>query len=72
MMAELEGRDTNAAFKFYKRIQGVSDVAAFSSKVWETRVHRFFRSVTNPTRFPIYSLDDRSISFDIELCKYLA
>jgi len=65
IMAELDRRDKDAAYRLYKTIYGArySDALA---KMWETEVHKFFGSITQPKSFYIRSLNDHLTSFDIE------
>jgi hypothetical protein len=67
IVAALDRRDNDAAYRFYKAIQGTPDGAMIRGKLWETKVHKFFSSITRPKNFHILSLNDRSTSFDIEL-----
>jgi len=66
LMGTLEQRDAAAAHKFYKQIQCTSDAAAVRGRLWERQVHKYFRSLRDPTAFTICSLDNRTNSMTIE------
>ena len=66
MMAELDRQGADAAYLFYRAIQGSRDSAQLVGRMFETKVHVFLRSITTPRTFTAYSLDDRSNTFDIE------
>jgi hypothetical protein len=58
IMATLDERSADAAYDLYMSIQGSSPAAAFRGKLWERRVHRFFRSLPTPWAFTIRSLNN--------------
>ena len=64
ILTELDERGTNEAYNFYRMIQG-GDGAGLSGKMFEKKVHRFFRSINQPKSFTIRSLDNRSTTFNI-------
>jgi hypothetical protein len=66
IMAELDRQGADAAYNFYQNIQGSRDSAALGGKMFENKVHKFFRSITEPRIFTICSLENRSTTFDIE------
>jgi hypothetical protein len=66
IVAHLDAQDRDAAFNFYRTIQGTLDGAVMRGKMWETKVHKFFGSIMQPRTFHIFSLDGHSASFDIE------
>lgn len=66
IMAELDQQDLNAAYRFYQTTQGTRDSATLGGKMFEYKVHKFFRSITKPRRFTICSLANRATTFDIE------
>ena len=66
MIAELDRRGADAAYHFYRAIQGSRDPAELVGRMFETKAHAFFRSITTPRSFTAFSLDDRSTTFDIE------
>jgi hypothetical protein len=66
MMVELGRQGADAAYNFYEAIQGSCDSAELVGRMFETKVHAFFRSITTPRSFTAFSLDDRSITFDIK------
>jgi hypothetical protein len=49
-----------------RAIQGIPDGAVICGKMWETKVHQFFGSITQPTTFHISCLNDCLSHFDIE------
>jgi hypothetical protein len=65
MVAELDQRDGNAAYKFYQQIKGSRNSASLGGQVFEFKVHKFLQSITKPRSFSIRSLDNPSITFDI-------
>jgi hypothetical protein len=54
----LDERSADAAFNLYQSIQGSSLAAAFRGKIWERKVHGYFRRTA--TSFTIRSLDGTS------------
>ena len=66
MLAELDRRGADAAYHFYRAIQGSRDSAELVGRMFETKVHAFFQSITTPRSFTAFSLDDRSTTFDFE------
>ena len=64
IMAELDKRGTNATYSFYRMIRRVDGVG-LSGKMFERKVHKFFQSITQPKSFTIWSLDNRSTTFNI-------
>jgi hypothetical protein len=66
MMVELGRQGADAAYHFYEAIQGSRDSADLVGRMFETKVHVFFRSITTPRSFTAFSLDDRSTTFDIK------
>ena len=66
MFAELDRRDTDGAYNFYRIIQGSRDSASLGGKMFEIKAHIFFRSITEPRNFTIRSLDNPMTTFDIE------
>lgn len=67
MVVKLDRRGADAAYDFYQLVQGSPDSAALGGRIFESKVHWFFSSITEPRSFRMYSLDDGSISFDIVL-----
>jgi hypothetical protein len=65
-MAELDQQGADAAYRFYQTIQGTRDSATLGGKMFEHKVHKFFRSIAEPRRFTIRSLVNRTTTFDIE------
>ena len=55
----LDERSADAAFNLYQSIQGSSLAAAFRGKIWERKVHGYFRR-TATSSFTIRSLDSMS------------
>jgi len=66
LMAEVEQRDIDGAYKFYMQIQGSTDAAQVRGRVWERQVHKYLRSIQIPTSFCIYSLDNHANSLNIQ------
>jgi hypothetical protein len=66
MLAKLDQQGADAAYHFYRAIQGSHDSAELVGRMFETKVHTFFRSITTPRSFTAFSLHDRSTTFDIE------
>lgn len=66
MIAELDRRDADAAYNFYRSMQGTRDSASLGGQMFENRVHKFFQSITTPRNFIIHSINDPSTTFDIE------
>jgi hypothetical protein len=66
MMAELDRQGADAAYHFYRAIQGSRNSAELVGRMFETKAHAFFRSITKPRSFTAFSLDNRSTTFDIE------
>lgn len=66
MVTEMDRRGADAAYRFYIAIQASQDSAGLIGRMFETKVHAFFQSITTPRSFTAISLDDRSITFDIE------
>lgn len=66
MVAELDRRDANAAYTFYRLVKGSRNSASLSGQLFEFKVHKFLQSITEPRSFSIRSLDDPSITFNIE------
>jgi hypothetical protein len=67
MVAELDRRDPDAAYDFYRTIQGTRNGAALGGQLFKIKVHKFFQSITEPRSFTIRSIDNPSATFDIEL-----
>src|SRR5262249_49103982 len=55
LAAEMESRNQRATYNLYRQIQGTTDAAEFRGRLWERQVHKFFRSISAPTQFHIYS-----------------
>jgi hypothetical protein len=66
MVIKLDRQGADAAYYFYRAIQGSRDSAELAGRMFETKVHAFFQSITTPRSFTALSLDDRSTTFDIE------
>src|SRR5882762_5029026 len=66
MVAKLDRQGADAAYHFYRAIQGSRNSAELVGRMFETKVHVFFQSITTPRTFTAFSLDDRSTTFDIE------
>jgi hypothetical protein len=49
MLAELDLRDAGAAYTLYQRIKGSIHAAELAGRMFETRVHEFFRSTLAPS-----------------------
>ncbi|KIL62834.1 hypothetical protein M378DRAFT_108009 [Amanita muscaria Koide BX008] len=65
MMATLDQRGADAAYNLYCAIQWSPHCSGLRGKMFETKVHPFFRNITKPRTFIIHSLDDPSTTFDI-------
>ena len=63
MIAELDqqGADTD-----YRILEGIPAGASLAGKLFENKVHKIFRSITEPRRLTIFSLENRSVNFEIE------
>jgi hypothetical protein len=72
MIAELDRRDADAAYNFYRTIQGTHDSASLGGKMFVTKAHKFFQSITEPRSFTIRSIDNPSTTFDIEFSSTIA
>ncbi|KIL59458.1 hypothetical protein M378DRAFT_111046, partial [Amanita muscaria Koide BX008] len=57
VMAYLDQRSAEAAYEFYRDIQW-ADNSLLGRKMFETKLHAFFRTITEPRTFTIHSLDD--------------
>jgi len=66
MIAELDRRDAEAAYDFYRNVQGTRDAASLGGKMFETKAHKFFQSIAEPRSFTIRSIDNPSTAFDIK------
>jgi len=66
MFAEIDRQGADAAYRLYRALEGCPAGAWLNGKLFENKVHRFFQSITEPRRFTIFSLEDRSINFDVE------
>jgi len=66
IMAELDQQGADAAYRYYQAIQGSRDSATLGGKMFEHKVHKFFRSITESRRFTVYSRVNCSTTFDIE------
>jgi len=66
MVAELDRRDTDAAYKFYQQIKGSRNSVSLGGPLFKSKAHKFFQSITKPRSFSIRSLDDPSMTLDIE------
>jgi hypothetical protein len=66
MMTDLNRRSTDAAYKFYCANKGRLHTSSLVEMMFETKLHLFFRTITNNRTFTIQSLDDRSITLDIK------
>ena len=58
MVAELDRRDADAAYDFYRTIQGTRNSAALGRQLFKIKVHKFFQSITEPRSFTIRSIDN--------------
>jgi len=67
MMEVLDQQGIDAAYNFYLIIQGFPTSAVLYRKMFENKVHTFFKTITEPRSFTICSLDDCSTTFDIKL-----
>ncbi|KAM6494870.1 hypothetical protein JOM56_009493 [Amanita muscaria] len=65
MMDALDQRSADAAYNLYCAIQWSPHSSGLRGKMFETKVHPFFRNITKPRTFIIHSLDDPSTTFDI-------
>ena len=72
MIADLDRRDPEAANDFYRSIQGTRDAASLGEKMFETKAHKFFQSITEPRSFTIRSIDNPSATFDIKFSSTVA
>ena len=63
MIAELdqEGADID-----YRTLERTPAGASLAGKLFENKVHKIFRSITEPRRLTIFSLENRSVNFEIE------
>lgn len=59
-------RNANAAYDFYKQIQGTSEAATIRGMMFERRVHEYLHSIKKSTQFQILSLDNRDNTLNIE------
>jgi hypothetical protein len=66
MVADLDRRDADAAYKLYQTIKGTCNSATLGRQLFEIKVHKFFQSITEPRSFTIRSIDNPSTSFHIE------
>jgi hypothetical protein len=66
MMTVLDRRSMDAAYTFYCAIKGSSYASTLVGMMFKTKLHPFFRTLTNYRTFTIQSLDDRSNTLDIE------
>jgi hypothetical protein len=66
MIAELDRQGADAAYSLYRTLEGTPAGASLAGRLFENKVHQFFRSITEPRRFTIFSLENRSINFNIE------
>lgn len=66
MVAELDRRDADAAYDFYRSIHGTHNSAILCGQLFKIKIHKFFQSITEPRSFTIRSLDNSSRTFDIE------
>jgi hypothetical protein len=57
VMSTLDSRGAEAAYEFYLRIEGSPPAANLKGRVWEEKVHQYFRS-DNTLSFTIRSLED--------------
>lgn len=67
LVAEMEQRDKDFSYKFYRSLQATNDASAFRGRVWERQVHKYFRSIADPTTFCAHSLDNRANSINFSL-----
>ncbi|KIM46713.1 hypothetical protein M413DRAFT_23080 [Hebeloma cylindrosporum] len=66
MVAELDRRDADAAFRFYRQFKRTHFGASLVEQMFVFKVHQFLRSITELRSFTTRSLDDPLIAVDIE------
>lgn len=66
IIAELDRQGADAAYRLYQTLEGTPAGASLAGRLFENKVHKFFRSITEFRRFTIFSLEKPSIKFDIE------
>ena len=63
---EIDRQGTDAVYRLYQALEQNPAGASLNGKLFENKVHQFFQSITEPRRFTIFSLEDRSINFEVE------
>jgi hypothetical protein len=66
MIAELDRQGADAAYRLYQTLEGTGAGASLAGRLFENKVHKFFRSITESRKFTIVSLEDRTIDIEIE------
>lgn len=66
MITELDRRDVDVRYNYYRSVQGTRESALLCGKMFEAKVHKFSQSITESWSFTIHFINNPLTTFDIE------